>query len=99
MHHPIAQAPVQEVHRWYFILPHFPDTEHSTASDPASRNVIFHVFGVSDFFFLSPPATKRGRHSKAELSCKAGTEEQVLTISPVFSVAPTLAATLHFSCN
>lgn len=51
------------------------------------------------FFFLSLPATKRGRHSKAKLSCKAGTEEQVLTISPVFSVAPTLAATLHFSCN
>lgn len=50
MHHPIAQAPVQEVHHWYFIWPHFPDTEHSTASDIASRNMIFHVFGVLDFF-------------------------------------------------
>lgn len=99
MHHPIAPAPVQEVQRWYFIRPHFPDTEHSTASDSASRNMIFHVLGVSDFFFFSLLATKRGRHSKAELSCKAGTEEQVLTISPVFSVAPTLAATLHFSRN
>lgn len=45
-------------------------------------------------FFFSLPATKRGRHSRAELS-GIGTEEQVPTISPVFSAA----ATLHFSCN
>lgn len=64
------EAPVQEVHCWYFIQPPFPDTELSTASDSASRNMIFHVFGGRLNFSL--PATKRGRHCKADQSAKWG---------------------------
>lgn len=92
-----TEAPVQEVHCWYFIQPPFPDTELSTASDSASRNMIFHVFGASDFF---PPSYQEGETlllSRSE--CKVGSEEQVPTISPVFSVALAPAAILHFSCN
>lgn len=44
------------------------DTEHLNCLrlQPARSNMIFHVFGVSGYFFF--PATKRGRRSKAELS-------------------------------
>lgn len=48
------------------------------------------------FFFL-PPSYQEGETQQSWAECKVGTEEQVPRISPVFSVAPTLA--LHFSCN
>lgn len=65
-------------------------------SDSANRNLIFHVFGGQIFL---PPSYQEGETQQSSDGCKAGTEEQVPTISPVCSITRTLPAILHFSSN
>lgn len=70
----------------------------STQPLSAIRNMIVHVFGGSGVCPPLPPAsaTKRGRHSKSSDGCKARTEKQVPTISPVCSATPHASSYITF---